>query len=99
LTTQIQTLSAELTQVQREIVLGEARIDGKVIPLSAESIGAMDLKQLREMVSKLPAGVVPLSAKTPRDLKVDGCAPVAGDAIDVIARRCGVDPAKVRAQK
>jgi phage I-like protein len=99
LTAKIETLSADLVQVQREIVLGEARSDGKVIPLSAESIGAMDLKQLREMVSKLPAGVVPLSARTPRDLKVDGCAPVAGDAIDVIARRCGVDPAKVRAQK
>jgi phage I-like protein len=92
----ITTLSASVVDMQRELVLAQSRMDGKVIPLSADSIKAMDLPALRDMVSKLPPNVVPLSAKTPKVEGETGAKRAENSVLEEIARNCGVDVAKLR---
>ena len=64
----LSTFQAELDKRDRDALLALAVSEGKVVPLTAEQIGKTDVATLREMVSKL-AVTVPLSAKTPGDVK------------------------------
>jgi phage I-like protein len=50
---------------RRQVILSAAKQAGKVIPLSAETIAATAPEVLEELVSKLPAGQVPLASETP----------------------------------
>lgn len=92
----ITTLSASVLDMQRDFILAQSRMDGKVIPLSAESIKGMDLVALRDLVGKLPASVVPLSAMTPKIVPDAGAASPENSMLAEIARNCGVDVAKLR---
>lgn len=55
-----EALAARVDTLERTIVLDGAARDGKVIPLSAEALAALPLPALKDMVSNLPAGAVPL---------------------------------------
>jgi phage I-like protein len=92
----ITTLSASVLDMQRDFILSQSRMDGKVIPLSAESIKGMDLVALRDLVGKLPANVVPLSAITPKIENGAGAKTPENSMLEEIARNCGVDVAKLR---
>jgi len=66
------TLTADLAGVkaadlkrQRDAITDKAVRDGKVIPLTTDQIGAMDLATLSTLVEKLPS-TVPLDQRTPR---------------------------------
>ena len=87
----ITALSTDLDAIRKDIVCYQARIEGKVIPLSAEQLGATPLATLQEMVEKLPV-TVPLGSVTPlsvREHKIDG-AGVHTDADLAVAKACGV---------
>lgn len=71
--TQLTTLSAEVKKLgderdglQRAELMRQAAADGKVIPLSAEILKVTPLAVLTEIVSKAPAGAVPLGRTTPK---------------------------------
>lgn len=86
----ITTLSTDLETIRKELVSYQARIEGKVIPLSAEQIGTTSLAALQEMVGKLPVtvpvgSVIPLSVK---DHKIDGSQHTEVDLR--VAKACGV---------
>ena len=86
-------LSGELARRDREALVAQATREGKVIPLSADQVAAMDLTVLRDLVGKLPV-TVPLDRRTPehiQSLSVDAASP----ALESIARRCGLDPKQV----
>lgn len=66
----VETLSATLTSTaaqadaaERARLLDEAGREGKVIPLSADTIKTVATPALREMIAGLPKGVVPLHAR------------------------------------
>ena len=92
----ITTLSASVLDMQRDFILAQSRMDGKVIPLSAESIKSMDLVALLDLVGKLPPNVVPLSAVTPKIENGAGAKSPENSMLEEIARNCGVDVAKLR---
>lgn len=50
-------------QIERDQLVAEASREGKVIPLSADTIKALPLAALRELVGKLAKNVVPLHAR------------------------------------
>jgi len=64
LSADLAALKAADVKRQRDAIVAQAAREGKVIPLSAEQIGAMDLAALADMVGKLPV-TVPLSKRTP----------------------------------
>jgi len=71
LETKVVALSTDLAAVktadlkrQRDAIVSGAVAAGKVIPLTADQVAAMDLTALSTMVEKLPV-TVPLAARTP----------------------------------
>jgi len=90
---EIAKLQADLIQRDKEAVLAEAARAGKVVPLSAEQVKKMDLAMLRELTAKLPV-TVPVDRRTPGNVQVPGSD--MDGALEMVARRCGMDPAKVR---
>jgi phage I-like protein len=46
---------------ERDQLVADASREGKVIPLSAETVAALPISALREMISKLPKGQVPVT--------------------------------------
>lgn len=94
LETKVVSFQAELDKRDRDHVLERARWDGKVVTLSAETIGKMSAKDLQEHVETL-AATVPLAARTPGLV----AEPTAGQVTEndrTIARGCGLDPAKLK---
>jgi phage I-like protein len=86
----ITTLSAELEAIRKDVVCYQARIEGKVVPLSAEQLAATPLATLQEMVSKL-AVTVPVGQVTPLSIaehKIDGSQHTEADLR--VAKACGV---------
>jgi len=65
---QVQTFSVEKTKSERQLILDRAGREGKVIPLSAEQIAAMDLTILSTLCEKLPA-TVPVNQRTVEDVR------------------------------
>ena len=70
LSARLDTLEASLKSTataqqaeQRAQLIAAASRDGKVIPLSAESIAKLDVTTLNELVAGLPKNVVPLNAR------------------------------------
>jgi hypothetical protein len=91
-----QALQGELDALRKEIVCYHARLEGKVVPLSAEEMGKTDLQTLRNMVERLevtvPVGqVTPLHVAEPTAGAGGGNTPVESQ----VARMCGLDPAKL----
>jgi phage I-like protein len=83
------TLSAEKAQAARTSLLERAAREGKVVPLTAEQIEAMDLTVLTTLVDKLPA-TVPVSQRTIEDVRVHSATPRAGSQRAEIFRNCGL---------
>jgi phage I-like protein len=94
---QVAGLSAALDGVRREILCHNARLQGKVIPLTAEQIAKSDLATLSAMIEKLPAGEVPLVALSAGAIQAPGAAGagVLTEADKRVALACGLDPANV----
>jgi phage I-like protein len=75
---QLKTFSAEIAslksaqaasvaageKIERENIIAQATKDGKIIPLSAESLNALSVPALKEMVGNLKAGAVTLTASS-----------------------------------
>jgi phage I-like protein len=57
---ELASVRAELDTVRKERLLDQARIEGKVIPLSAESIKVTPLSVLEDLVKQAKPGEVPL---------------------------------------
>ncbi len=57
---ELASVRKELDQVRKERLLDQARVEGKVIPLSAEGIAAAPLATIEELVKNAKAGAVPL---------------------------------------
>lgn len=64
----LQTFSAEKIKGDRQQIKDRAAREGKVIPLSAEQIGAMELTVLSSLVDKLPV-TVPVDQRTVEDTR------------------------------
>jgi len=90
----VSTLQADLAQRDRDAQCARAAREGKVIPLSAEQIAGMAVKDLGEMIDKLPV-TVPLAQRTPEHVQALSAAAVS-PALETVARKCGMDPAKVK---
>jgi phage I-like protein len=61
---QVTALTAERDQVKRERLLDQAKLEGKVIPLSAEQIKLTPLSVLETLVTAAKPGEVPLGKQT-----------------------------------
>jgi len=86
----IAALSTELETIRKDVVCYQARIEGKVVPLSVEQLAATPLATLLEMVSKL-AVTVPVGQVTPLSIaehKIDGSQHTEADLR--VAAACGV---------
>lgn len=95
LAAQMAALQAENHKRSVERVLEGARLEGKVVPLSAEAALGLELKVLEEIVAQTPV-TVPLSAVTParvREPKLEDAGPTAAQR--AIAEQCGVAAEKV----
>jgi phage I-like protein len=90
-TGKITTLSAELETIRKDLVCYQARIEGKVVPLSADELKTTSLETLTGMIAKLPV-TVPVGKLTPLSVKEHAAG--AGDvhtAADIaVAKACGV---------
>lgn len=93
ITDEVKDLEKAFGGMQRERIVEQAALEGKVIPLSAEQIAGTELGTLREMVGKLPV-TVPVTARTPEHLQALN-ASSASAAVEKVARMCGQDPAHV----
>jgi len=60
----VEALSARFDAAERDRLVSDASREGKVIPLSNEAIHRMDPGDLKELISKLPSNVVPMSTTT-----------------------------------
>jgi len=95
----VETLSATLTALmtkmdgnERRAMLDGALAAGKVLPLSADHLGKLDIAALKELIDKTPA-TVPLNQRTPGNLQPHG-APGALSAVEAeICRNLGITEA------
>lgn len=83
----------ELEKRDKDAVLMNARIEGKVIALNADAVGQLSLDALRQHVEALPV-TVPLSATTPAHVAEAAVGTITEDQKS-IALACGQDPEKV----
>jgi phage I-like protein len=94
---EVTTLKASLAQSEKDIACYHARLEGKVIPLTADAITKMDIKTLSETLKALPAGQVPL---TPLSLTSTEPAP-AGSGLSEqdlkVGRELGYTPEQMKA--
>lgn len=87
-------LMAKFEQQRKDAILLGARVEGKVVALSAEAIGKLSTDDLSEHVKGLPV-TVPLAAMTPAHVEETGTAtPLTADQL-AIARNCGLTPEEV----
>jgi len=86
----LQVFSAEKVKSERGAIRARAAREGKVIPLSAEQIEAMDLVVLSTLVEKLPA-TVPVEQRTIEDVRTHAATGVeTGGNRAEIFRNCGL---------
>ena len=93
LSVQIVDFKKELDKRDKDSVLMNARIEGKVVALNAEAIGQLSLEALKAHVAALPV-TVPLSAQTPAHV-AEGAIGTITEEQRAIALACGQDPEKV----
>jgi len=74
LTGKVATLMATLAGYEKDLVCYHARLEGKVIPLSADAIAKADVATLKDMVAKLEKGKVPLHPLTAEAIREPGAA-------------------------
>jgi phage I-like protein len=97
LSVQIVDFKKELEKRDKESVLTNARIEGKVVALNAEAIGQLSLEALKAHVAALPV-TVPLSATTPAHV-TEAAVSVITEEQKTVALNCGMDPEVVFGQQ
>jgi hypothetical protein len=81
-------MSVRVDRIEREFVIGNGLLEGKIIPLA---VRALPLAQLRLVVADLPAGQVPVKRETPGVVALAATtAPSAAD--EEVRRRMGITP-------
>jgi phage I-like protein len=81
-------MSVRVDRIEREFVIGNGLLEGKIIPLS---VRALPLTQLRQIVAELPGGQVPTKRQTPGVLALAVTAPP-NAADEEVRRRLGIPP-------
>jgi hypothetical protein len=85
----VTAFNAELAKRDRAALVDQAGREGKVIPLTAEQIGAMPIDMLRDMIVKLPA-TVPITALTAGGIREQHLGNVITENDKKIAAACGI---------
>jgi len=93
LNAELGVLKTELEKRDKDSVLMNARIEGKVVALNAEAVGKLSLDDLKAHVAALPV-TVPLSATTPAHVPEKAVGTITEEQ-KAIALSCGQDPDKV----
>ena len=87
----VAALSASAVAHEKNDLVAEAAREGKVIAFSADALAKLTVDELKATIAKTPV-TVPLSAKTPANMKEK---PAEGDVPEefkAIALNCGVSP-------
>lgn len=87
----ITSLMADLDAVRKDLICYQARVDGKIVPLSAEQLKETPVDTLKDMVAKIDptVPVTPLTAVATKEHK--GIASTQHSDIDkAVAKACGV---------
>jgi phage I-like protein len=93
LNAEIDVFKKQLVQREKDLILTNARIEGKVVALNADAIGQLTVDALKQHVAALPV-TVPLSAVTPAHVPEASVGTITEDQ-RAIALACGQDPDKV----
>ena len=88
---QVAALSASAVAHEKQDLIAAAARDGKVIALSAEALAKISVEDLQATITKT-AVTVPLSAKTPGNMKEKTGEGEVSEEFRQIALNCGVDP-------
>jgi hypothetical protein len=81
-------MSVRVDRIEREFVIGNGLLEGKIIPLA---VRALPLTQLRQVVAELPAGQVPTRRQTPGVVALAAATPP-NAADEEVRRRLGITP-------
>lgn len=101
--TAVQTMSAELKRVvvllegnEKDRLLADAVAAGKLVP---QSISNLPLEHFKKVVADLPAGVVPLERRTPKDIQTHSAGVLSVDSVTEteVNRQLGIKPAADKA--
>lgn len=87
----VAALSAAAVAHEKADLIAEAAREGKVIALGADAIGKITVEDLKATIAKTPV-TVPLSAKTPANMKENPPAGEVSEEFRQIALNCGVSP-------
>ncbi len=79
-------MSVRVDRIEREFVIGNGLLEGKIIPLA---VRALPLAQLRQVVAELPAGQVPTRRQTPGALALAASTPP-NAADEEVRQRMGI---------
>jgi phage I-like protein len=93
LNAEIDVFKKQLVQREKDLILTNARIEGKVVALNADAIGQLTVDALKQHVAALPV-TVPLAAITPAHVPEGSVGTITDDQRQ-IALACGQDPDKV----
>lgn len=94
----VAALSAAAEAHEKQDLVSEAAREGKVIALGADALAKLSVDDLKATIAKT-AVTVPLSAKTPENLKEAACAQEVSEEQRKIALNCGVSPDIYKKQK
>ena len=94
----VAALSAAAVAHEKADLVAEAAREGKVVALSAEALAKISVEDLKATIAKT-AVTVPLSAKTPANLKEATANGEVSDELRKIALNCGVSPDIFKAGK
>jgi hypothetical protein len=84
----LEPMSVRVDRIEREFVIGNGLLEGKIIPLA---VRALPLTQLRQVIAELPAGQVPTKRQTPGVVGLAITAPP-NAADEEVRRRMGITP-------
>ena len=87
----VAALSASAVEHEKADLVAEAAREGKVVALGADALAKITVEDLKATIAKTPA-TVPLSAKTPANMKETPAGGEVPEELRQIALNCGVSP-------
>ena len=84
----LEPMGVRVDRIEREFVIGNGLLEGKIIPLA---VRALPLNQLRQVVAELPAGQVPTRRQTPGVVALAASTPP-NAADEEVRQRMGINP-------
>ena len=87
----VAALSAAAEAHEKADLIAEAAREGKVIALGADAMGKITVEDLKATIAKTPV-TVPLSARTPANMKEKAAEGDVSEELRQIALNCGVSP-------